>query len=319
MNAASYTAAGVLPAKIIKQAGIVYRDGLLRPVHVQISPTNVCQLDCQFCSCANRASNVEMSLTDYIDIMQTFASHGCAAATITGGGEPTLHKDIDAILCATHAMGIDSGMVSNGLSLNRVGTEALSTLTWARISFSDDREFSEAFAQGVTDAVNRAPIDWAFSYVVTSDINYQNIASIINMANELKFTHVRLVTDLLDLDNVTDMATVRETLQAMCVDDSLVIYQGRKTYTKGAKDCLISLVKPVISADGGWYPCCGIQYALDTPGLDFEPSMCMGTDPIDIIENQKPFDGSVCKRCYYDAYNVVLNAACSDYQHENFV
>jgi len=308
-----------LPAKIIQQAALVY-NGRFKPVHVQISPTNVCQLDCSFCSCANRASNVEMSYADYVGIMETFKGHGCRAVTITGGGEPTLHRDINGILHATSALGIAAGLVSNGLSLDRVQTDALQTLTWARVSFSDDRTFDDDFAARVIAAVHRAPaVDWAFSYVVTEGINYGNIAKVINLANELKFTHVRLVTDLLNVDNVPDMASIREQVLLMGVDDSRVVYQGRKAYSHGAKDCRIALVKPVISADGGWYPCCGVQYALEDQGLDFEQSMCMGNNHGRIIFDQKPFDGSRCVRCYYDEYNTILRAMAAPLDHGVFV
>jgi MoaA/NifB/PqqE/SkfB family radical SAM enzyme len=272
LNVASYTAAGTLPAKIIRKAQSVYSAGRLHPVHVQISPTNVCQLDCSFCSCANRASSVEMPLADYLGIMGVFAKAGCRAVTITGGGEPTLHKDINGILLGTHAMGVKAGLVTNGLSLDRVSSDALQTLTWARISFSDDRKYDGAFAATVLDAVGRADIDWAFSYVVTQDVNYHNIAAIIGLANQLGFTHVRLVTDLLNIHKVPQMSSIKWRLGQMGVDDSRVIYQGRKAFATGRKACMTSLVKPVISADGGWYPCCGVQYALEEHGLDFEAS-----------------------------------------------
>ena len=319
MNAASYTAAGTIPAKVIRQADLIYRGGKLRPVHVQISPTNVCQLDCPFCSCANRASNMEMSLPHYLEIMGKFAGYGCKAVTITGGGEPTLHRDINEILTCTHRLGIQAGMVTNGMSLGRVSTEALQALTWARISFSDDRVFGGAFFDSVKDAVSRVDIDWAFSYVVTRNVNYDNITAIIEFANDHEFTHVRLVTDLLDVGRVPDMKSVRWRLKQLGVDDSRVIYQGRKSYAHGRKDCLTSLVKPVISADGGWYPCCGVQYALEKHGLDFEATMCMGRDIDSIVDGQQPFDGSVCSRCYYDDYNEVLGAIVRPVEHEAFV
>jgi len=319
-NASDYTAAGTLPAKVIRLAGQIYSGGALRPVHVQISPTNVCQLDCGFCSCANRANDVEMPYKTYYGIMQTFAQYGCKAATITGGGEPTLHPKIDDILHATKTLGIQAGMVTNGLSLDRVRGAALRTLTWCRVSFSDDRPFDQWFAEKMEKAVRTAPsVGWAFSYVVTRDANIDNIAKVVDFANGHGFTHVRLVTDLLDLDGAGDMAAIKKGLAKANVDDGLVIYQGRKEFTKGRKNCWVSLVKPVIAADGAWYPCCGVQYALDNPGKDFEPSMCMGQDHRQIIGGQVPFDGSACKRCYYDNYNVILDALARPHEHEVFV
>ena len=320
MQPTDYTSAGALPAKVIRLADKVYSGGRLHPVHVQIAPTNVCQLDCGFCSCANRQNNVEMPYTTYYAIMAKFAQYGCKAVTITGGGEPTLHPKITEILHATKTLGIETGLVSNGLSLDKVRPSALRTLTWCRISFSDDRDFSKAFAANIEQCVSRAPqVDWAFSYVLTTAINYDTLAKVIDFANNHQFTHVRLVGDLLDITNVASMPVVQKQLEKLGVDDRLVIYQGRKEYTTGAKQCWLSLVKPVIAADGGWYPCCGVQYALDNPSLDFESAMCMGTDFESIADKQEPFDGSVCKRCYYAAYNEVLGAMIGKHNHAWFV
>lgn len=318
--ASDFTAAGTLPAKVIRLADKIYSGGKLHPVHVQISPTNVCQLDCSFCSCANRQSKTEMSYKQYYDTMAMFARHGCKAVTITGGGEPTLHPKINEILHATKTLGIQSGLVTNGLSLDKVRPSALRTVTWCRISFSDDREFTKSFAQTIEKCVVRGvDVDWAFSYVVTRSPNYDTIAAVVAFANQHQFTHVRLVTDLLDLDGVPDMDTVRGELLKRKVNDGIVIYQGRKEFTKGAKHCWTSLVKPVISATGEWFPCCGVQYALNDHSLDFERSMCMGSDFESILKSQTPFDGSVCERCYYANYNTVLGALVSSHHHEAFV
>jgi len=261
-----------------------------------------------------------MPLEDYLKTMEFFAASGCRAVTITGGGEPTLHKNINKILSGTASLGLQMGMVTNGLSINSVNDYEMRLLTWCRISFSDDREFSQQFICNIIDAINAAPeVDWAFSYVLTAKPNYVNLARLIVLANELKFTHVRIVTDLLDLDGVPDMGEVKTKLAELGVNDSLVIYQGRKEYTPGAKRCLISLIKPVISADGGWYPCCGVQYAQDTPSADFDASMCMGKDYREITKNQHNFDGSQCVRCYYGDYNQTLAAIIDPVAHGFFV
>jgi len=261
-----------------------------------------------------------MPYKQYYAIMKMFADHGCRAVTITGGGEPTLHPQINEILHATKTLGISTGMVSNGLSLDRVRSAALQTLTWCRVSFSDDRVFVGDFAARMKKAVAAGKgVDWAFSYVLTRNANIDKISSVVRFANDHGFTHVRLVTDLLDLDDAIEMEDIKAALKHLGIDDSLVIYQGRKDFTLGRKDCWTSLVKPVIGADGAWFPCCGVQYALDNPSLDFEQSMCMGTDHRQIIDAQVPFDGSVCKRCYYDDYNQVIGAMVSPVEHGEFV
>ena len=105
------------------------------------------------------------------------------------------------------------------------------------------------------------------------------------------------------------------------VDDSLVVCQDRKDYVTGAKKCYISMLKPVIGADGCIYPCCGVQYAKDPMPLDYDESMKMGSvdDIQEVFMRQKVYDGSECTRCYYSGYNVLLSTLIAVVDHEVFV
>ena len=104
------------------------------------------------------------------------------------------------------------------------------------------------------------------------------------------------------------------------VDDSKVIYQGRKDSTRGTKDCYISLLKPVIGPEG-IFPCCGSQYSIQGQPRDMVNKMKMGDikDLAEILDNQKHFDGSVCDTCYYSQYNESLSKLKNKPKHINFI
>jgi len=51
----SYTAADAFPIKVLKNS--ILQNGKIKPFHIQLYPTNVCNLNCSFCSCANRNRN----------------------------------------------------------------------------------------------------------------------------------------------------------------------------------------------------------------------------------------------------------------------
>jgi len=70
-------------------------------------------------------------------------------------------------------------------------------------------------------------------------------------------------------------------------------YKG--DFTHGRKDCWVSLLKPVISADGQIFPC-------------WVQDVSMGDDLLKLYTKQKPFDGSKCEFCYSDGYNEMLDA-----------
>jgi MoaA/NifB/PqqE/SkfB family radical SAM enzyme len=316
----SFTAANSIPVKIFKDVDLVYdlNNGLIPPIHVQLIPTNRCNLKCSFCSCRKRNMNDELTLDQIETLCENLEIIGCKAATVTGGGEPLIHADISLILDSLCNHGIKVGLVTNGLLLHRLSREDFDKITWCRISCADERSFDKA--RDVIEVAVKCgcKVDWAFSYVVGRNFNPENLNKYIAFANEYNFTHVRVVSDLLNLSNVKNMDEIKP---EVTVDDSRVIYQGRKEFDPGQKDCRISLLKPVIGADGFIYPCCGVQYAHFDEDLDNPRSMQMGRmeDIVAIYREQVCFNGVGCYRCYYKNYNDILGQMVGKMEHLEFV
>jgi len=308
----SYTSASMLPAKLIQRGCAV--DGLIRPVHAQILPTNRCNLNCRFCSCRNRDRGLELEWPRLERCLVTLRALGCQAITVTGGGEPLLYPYIEDLVNRAKELGLEVGIVTNGTMMRCWP----GPVTWCRISASDEANRIPLFYE----TVSVSPwIDWAISYVVSSEPDIDNIAAHVQCANSLDMTHLRLVSDLVDLDRVPSMNQIRDQIRARGIDDRKVIYQGRKEWTRGVPRCLISLLKPVIGPDGGIYPCCGVQYAAQEQALDMVAGWSMGQieDLAEIYGRQRHFDGARCARCYYGDYNTVLAAMHGRLHHREFV
>jgi hypothetical protein len=164
------------------------------------------------------------------------------------------------------------------------------------------------------------PIDWAFSYVVTCAEDAAGVIKALQYANDHRFTHVRVVDDILSGKGFVD--AVQRKIKSRGLDDSKAVYQGRKHYAPGSRRCLVSLLKPNVSADGMLMPCCGVQYAQVEPSRDYTSVMSMGSiaDIDSIYQNQNYFDGSICARCYYRSYNDNLNVMWDqrDILHKEF-
>ena len=313
MNKESYTAASTFPSKLLHQKVVV--EGKIIPLHIQICPTNACNLNCDFCSCRDRDKKKHLSLEQVIKILDICAERGTKAITWTGGGEPLMHPDINEMLNYASELGIKSGLVTNGILLEKLDYH--DNLTWCRISSADDRV--PAF-DSIKEAIKINPrTDWAFSHVISRDPNYQIIRNLIDFAESGVFTHIRLVSDLCDLDNVPSMAEVASEIKNLHIDDSKVIYQGRKDSTKGTKNCYISLLKPVIAPEG-IFGCCGVQYAIHGQPRDMIDKMKMGDleDLPEILDKQKYFKGSICDTCYYSQYNDALSKLLNKPDHLEF-
>ncbi|GAI97423.1 unnamed protein product, partial [marine sediment metagenome] len=245
--------AQTFPTKLLHKK--VIQDGKIVPVHAQLHLTDKCD--------SERQKSLEISFDEVKQVIDVLANHKAEAITISGGGEPLLHPHINEIInyaelnsvykVLPRLFGIEVGLVTNGLLLDRL--EQHNNLTWCRISSSDDRH--PAY-QKILKAVERNPnTDWAFSHVITRNLDIKKIADLVKFSNEYGFSHIRLVSDLTDLDNIHSMQTIRWWLERSFkyykgreLDFSKVIHQGRKDSTRGTKNCYISLLKPVISPEG---------------------------------------------------------------------
>lgn len=318
----SYTAADTIPLKMLLNRNIVNNatSGVVIPVHLQLIPTNKCNRSCNFCSCSERDKTLELSFEKLKKIIDKCSKLGTKAVTITGGGEPLLYYKFEELINYLHSKNIKIGLVTNGMLLYQYKKETYDKITWCRISNGDDREFNDIYKNMLKKVIIECPdVDWAFSHVVSQKPNLNEIMKIIEFANENNFTHVRLVADLFEPQKV-DIEEVHKQISTE-VDDSKVIYQGRKEFTKG-DDCYICYLKPVIGADGKLYTCCGAQYALKNVSRDLPKELCLGdAEDIDkvIASSSKPFDGSKCVKCYYSTYNKILKSMLSNINHKEFV
>jgi len=308
----SFSSADSLPVKLLINDGV----RTLSPVHVQWLPTNQCNLRCPFCSCAKADRSAQMGTQTAKAVIDELAGMGAKAVTITGGGEPLCHPDLDAMIDRFMYRGIAVGLVTNGLLLKKMSPVALDCLTWCRVSHGDCRVLSENYARDLSAVVTDHPdVDWAFSYVVGKEPKLEEVRRVVEFANAHDFTHVRLVADLTCPDEV-DMRPIQERLGDI---DQKVIYQSRNTPVRSSR-CTIGYVKPLIAPDFKVYLCCGVQYALMRMSLDLPEELCMGSalDLGTIYREKKPISVS-CVRCYYQNYNRLLEPLTREVHHPEFL
>jgi len=307
----SYTSADQWPLKLAKNSRIIRRLPVyVPPYHIQVYPTNKCNRNCSFCSCAKRDKTLELDLDDTLLNVHKLANYGARAVTISGGGEPLLYPLINELIYGFWNIGLDVGLTTNGDYLNVLNERSLSLLTWVRISGSDEYEFdSKWWLKVAQPIVEKYPeIAWSFSYVVTKKFDHSNLNDYIYTADKFGFSHVRAVADLLDPN----------TPEAIDLKSDILIWQPRKHPRKGAKECWLALLKPLLAADGHIYPCCGVQYARVPAELDNPEEFRMGKIPRPWIL-QEPFDGTKCERCYYSEYNDYISRIKCDVDHANFI
>ncbi|WP_200158685.1 radical SAM protein [Allochromatium vinosum] len=114
------------------------------PVLVTVDPSNVCNLDCDWCNAAYIRSHrkrmlSKSALLHIADFLPNWGEGGeswepgVKAVCIAGGGEPLLNPATGAFIDRLVQNEIEVGVVTNGLLINRY-TDALSQCTWVGVS-----------------------------------------------------------------------------------------------------------------------------------------------------------------------------------------
>lgn len=112
------------------------------PVHVQMILSDLCNQDCHFCAYRMEggftAKHFGGNPIRFIptakakEILDDCAALGVKAIEFTGGGEPTVHKEWYEIIEHAQSLGLQTGLVTNGVRL-RFGP-VIAKLTWLRVS-----------------------------------------------------------------------------------------------------------------------------------------------------------------------------------------
>ena len=327
VSTTSFTAASNYPLKVLLNKTIIDKiidEKFIVPWHIQINPTAICEQNCDWCSCINRNKKTELSLEEIISVFKTAKKlGGGGATTITGDGNPTLHPNINEIIVALKKLDVDVAIVHNGWSINKLDQEALDCLTWMRISFGDGQLYKTSkYWSDLSKVVSNNKVSFSFSYVLTANPDLALIQQMIEFANLHGFSHVRIVNNIFDAKDLAE--TMVKTCKAIrgVVDDHLVIWQGRDQWVRGVERCYCSLLRPVLGSDGFWYSCCGNQYMLAKPTRCYTLPMSglrCSDGLLDIVKNQRWFNGKICEKCYYDSYNQLLEILLSGIEHTRFV
>lgn len=325
---ASYTSVkGDFPLKVLLNNDLIKsttKNKRILPIHLRLNITNRCNLDCPWCSKAEVDRTLEMDYEQVVDVIKRYHRLGCRAITISGGGEPLMHKRIEDILQTCIDLRIQFGIITNGHFLNKIKPVVLNKATWIRVSSGDNRlnrQENQEYWDCLKNTIALFPkVDWGMSYVLTEKPDFLTLKKVIGFANKNPITHVRLISDLSIADNNKTEADVKEWIELCKINDQLVIYQSQNS-VRGHENCVVGLLRPIVDTDGTIYPCCNTQFGIGSSEKKWDEEMSLGTikDIESITSTQKKFNGNKCKKCYSGHYNQLLNLLLSDVKHQEFI
>jgi len=196
------------------------RGAIPAPVLIHLMPQNLCNADCHYCS--YRLSNWKNSeqFDDKQQIPWTIlepalrdaAAMGTKAIELTGGGEPTIYSKFDETLDLIHELGLDLGLVTNGVAMTdarvgrlgsvrgwkwaRVSIEAADVETYCKVRSVPPNQWDRAWAalrnlSSERDRRKDPEIRVGSGYVVTQE-NFGQVFSFCRMARDAGADNVRL-------------------------------------------------------------------------------------------------------------------------------
>ncbi len=330
-----FTSAATFPVKLLHNP--VIQHGKVVPYHITMIPTNVCNKDCAECFCYERDKEKELPLSEIEKIVDESYNLGTRAISLSGGGEPDCHPDINQIISYIHNEGIDVALVTNGKNLHRIQDRELSLLDWIRVSGTSS---SPTDFRKLKLDIERAPdTGWALSYILSEfePSDYNNLKQAVEFSNHPptffddkwafftgnhnygSISHLRVVSDM-KYPNENRLPIARENIRKS-LDDSKVVWQERTTNKRGSKECLVPLVHPIVDANGDMQPCCGAHFATKSPAYKYEKetAICNWKDYHKYVEEQTIYDGTKCDICQYSQYNDVLKMLLDKPKNRKFV
>lgn len=110
------------------------RDGDTYPLFMEVNLTSKCNLNCEWCISANFNRKDSIKTDSLINFLKEYHNLGGKAITFSGGGEPTLHPDFIKISVEASHIGLELGLMTNGVYPKTYTDIIGKYFKWARFS-----------------------------------------------------------------------------------------------------------------------------------------------------------------------------------------
>jgi len=127
------------------------REGSAFPVHVEISPTNHCNMSCEWCISSYLRSREFMEITVLKRFLREFHDLGGRAIGWSGGGEPTCHPKLAEAIEEAADVGLKQGLFTNGLFPKRLIKVIGENMVWVRLALDTTNPQSFSQKKGVNE------------------------------------------------------------------------------------------------------------------------------------------------------------------------
>lgn len=181
-------------------------DAALPPINLEINPSNTCNQSCTWCTYGYLHERREMLPRELIlGLLADAKELGVRSVTWTGGGEPTVYKELPEVIAAAAEHGFRQGINTNGSRLNERLIETFVD-NFSYVRFSVDAGSPEVYS-----VTHRVPLE-AFEKVT------RNIGALIERRREKGSRLTVGFSFLVDNSNVDDLLKAATLSRSLGVD-----------------------------------------------------------------------------------------------------
>ena len=289
----------------------IKRENKGTPVSISVGPTSRCNLNCSFCSNANRTKHEDLDREELITILGKLRVLGLKTIEMTGGGDPTMYEHINFIIAFAEKIGLEQGMITNGILLReKVTQENLNRLKWLRISMN---------CLDYVWAVDIPKIKGTlgFSYVMNVNTSESVLKNLHEHVEKYNPKYVRIVTNCLATD---EEQRFNNNKYGAMVEKMGPPYFYQPKEFQHSNNCYWCYFKPFLLHDGYVYPCSSVVLNSDANGKFHEKyRWCKMTELSEMYEKKMvSFDVSSCNHCVFKSQNDLVDMILNP-EMENFV
>jgi len=327
------------------------------PHQVYLVISDLCNQDCSFCTHRSSAGwateqfgedtgkgftmnpNRKISKEKCFELLDDFAELGVKAIQFTGGGEPTVHPDLESIVRYALDKKLQVGLVTNATRL--LSSRTLEQLSWVRVSIdAGNRRTYEAMRKSKlwdkvianVDVLARISGPIVGANFVTTKENYKELVQFCILAKTLGVRYVKIAANLTTeglsyYDGILGKIMKQMAEAQRLVDGSFTI---ANVFERRLEDLRIG--RPVhafcgqqrfttyIGGDLKVYRCCNTAYTHHGEIGDLREQRYRDWLTHEAPKNLDSFDARTCSHCQFHEKNeAIAYLVQSEPAHVEFV
>lgn len=283
------------------------------PISLQVAPTSRCNLSCSFCSNRNRKKHEDLDVLDLFYVIQSLREERLKSVEWTGGGDPTMYKDINECIRFCQRLGLEQGFITNGILLgSAIDKQNFKFLKWIRVSMNCLDYVEDIDIPTFNDTV------LGFSYVMNNKTNSNTLVNVMEHVKKYKPSYVRIVPNCQATDE--EQEENNRVFSRMIKNWGEPYFYQEKVFEK-PKNCWWGYLKPFILHDGWVYPCSSVVLNLGSEERFHEKyRWCrMSALPEKYKSPVVSFPTVNCNHCVFTKQNNIVNGLIEKTGMENFI